>query len=175
MTAIPDSTTLIRRVTVADIPVLSQLGAATFVEAFGANYAREDLERFLADAYSEDAYRKLITDAAIRAWLAETHEPVGFLVAGSCKLPVPDLEPGAGEIRQLYVRAAAQRRQLGTQLLGIALEWLEASGSRPLYVGVWSKNPGAQRLYARFGFRKVGEYDFPVGRHIDREYILRRG
>jgi RimJ/RimL family protein N-acetyltransferase len=56
----------------------------------------------------------------------------------------------------------------------VRLEWLAAQGYSPLYVGVWSGNSGAQRLYGRFGFEKIGEYDFPVGEHLDREYILRR-
>ena len=30
------------------------------------------------------------------------------------------------------------------------------------------------RLYGRHGFVKVGEYGFPVGETIDREFILRR-
>jgi RimJ/RimL family protein N-acetyltransferase len=56
----------------------------------------------------------------------------------------------------------------------VALAWLAAEGLAPLYVGVWSGNVGAQRLYGRFGFAKVGEYEYPVGRQRDREFILRR-
>jgi GNAT superfamily N-acetyltransferase len=80
----------------------------------------------------------------------------------------------AGEIRQLYLRASVQGDGLGTRLLVMALEWLAAQGHSPLYVGVWSGNLGAQRLYARYGFEKIGEYDFPVGNHLDREFILRQ-
>jgi hypothetical protein len=39
---------------------------------------------------------------------------------------------------------------------------------------VWSENHGAQRLYARYGFDKIGEYGFPVGQTIDREFILKQ-
>ncbi|MDH4023178.1 MAG: GNAT family N-acetyltransferase, partial [Gammaproteobacteria bacterium] len=90
------------------------------------------------------------------------------------KLPVPDLENNAGEIRHLYLRATVQRGGLGTRLLVTMLDWLAAQGYSPLYVGVWSGNLGAQRLYGRFGFEKIGEYDFPVGNHLDREFILRQ-
>jgi diamine N-acetyltransferase len=54
------------------------------------------------------------------------------------------------------------------------MAWLEAAGSRDLWIGVWSQNYGAQRFYARHGFEKIGEYDFPVGGTLDREFILRR-
>jgi ribosomal protein S18 acetylase RimI-like enzyme len=56
----------------------------------------------------------------------------------------------------------------------IALEWLDSQSRVPLYVGVWSENYGAQRFYARYGFRKVGEYGFPVGTTVDHEFILKR-
>jgi hypothetical protein len=54
-----------------------------------------------------------------------------------------------------------------------ALDWLDRLG-RPLWIGVWSENHGAQRLYGRHGFVKVGEYEFPVGKTRDQEFILRR-
>jgi ribosomal protein S18 acetylase RimI-like enzyme len=71
------------------------------------------------------------------------------------------------------VRATHQGQGLGTRLFEAALEWLEQHYS-PLYIGVWSQNHGAQRFYARYGFTKVGEYGFPVGSTVDREFILRR-
>lgn len=164
----------IRRAAVEDAPVLANLGAETFVEAFGHLYPPEDLTDFLARSQSTAAYHKILADPAVGVWLAVPPEepPIGFLVAGPCKLPVRDCPPAAGEIRQLYLRSSAQRQQLGTRLLRIGLDWLASQNRRPVYVGVWSQNDGAQRLYARFGFVKIDEYDFPVGRQLDREFIL---
>lgn len=51
---------------------------------------------------------------------------------------------------------------------------LAQAGREPLYIGVWSENFGAERLYARHGFQRVGEYLFPVGEHRDLEFILKR-
>ena len=98
---------------------------------------------------------------------------MGFALAGYCKLPVEGLERRAGELRQLYVKATHQHRGLGAALFETALAWLEQHYS-PLYIGVWSNNHGAQRFYGRYGFVKVGEYGFPVGKTVDREFILRR-
>ena len=55
------------------------------------------------------------------------------------------------------------------------LAWLERDGQRQLWIGVWSENHGAQRLYARHGFAQVGTYEFVVGQTRDHEFILRRG
>ena len=54
------------------------------------------------------------------------------------------------------------------------MAWLLRDGPRTLWVGVWSENFGAQRFYGRYGFAHAGEYEFPVGRVRDREFIFRR-
>lgn len=166
----------IRRATATDAKALAALGAATFTETFGHLYPPEDLAEFLRQSHSMARWQSLLTDADVAVWLAAAGDaaPVGFIVAGSCKLPVERLEPRAGEIRQLYVHSSAQNLRIGTQLLAMALDWLAAENRAPLYVGVWSENFGAQRLYQRHGFEKVGEYFFPVGRTRDREFILKR-
>lgn len=166
----------LRRAGAADAPALAQIGTETFVETFGHLYPAEDLAAFLEAAHSAPAYARLLAEPGTAAWLAQTTAgtTLGYLVAGACKLPVPDLEARAGEIRRLYLRGSAQNRGLGTRLLEIGCAWLASEGRTPLYVGVWSGNPGAQRLYARHGFVKIGEYDFPVGRQLDREHILRQ-
>lgn len=166
----------IRRAAATDAAMLAELGTGTFIETFGHLYTPEDLAAFLDQAHSTAAYARLLGEPGVAIWLAFAADstPAGYLVAGPCKLPVPALEARAGEIRRLYLWRAVQSGGLGTRLLGIAFDWLGGQGHTPLYIGVWSKNVGAQRLYARLGFDKVGEYDFPVGRHLDREFILRR-
>ncbi|HEU4623229.1 MAG TPA: GNAT family N-acetyltransferase [Steroidobacteraceae bacterium] len=166
---------VIRRATVDDAAALSKIAAETFVETFGHLYPPEDLQAYLATSYAAERSRKQLADQAIGIWFAMLgEEPAGFIVAGGCKLPVQNLEPTAGEIRQLYVYAKHQNLRIGSRLLDTALDWLVTSGRDPLYVGVWSENYGAQRLYARYGFVKCGEYGFPVGKTVDLEFILKR-
>ena len=109
-----------------------------------------------------------------RVWLAERDgEPVGYALAGPCHLPHPDVTPDCGELWRLYLLPQARGGGLGGRLLNEVLTWLERPGRR-LWIGVWSQNHGAQRLYGRLGFQKVGEYLFPVGEVRDHEFILRR-
>ena len=100
---------------------------------------------------------------------------VGYASAGPAGLPHDDLTPEHGELYRLYMLAAHQGGGVGRQLLETVLAWLEKDGPRPLWIGVWSQNFGAQRLYGRLGFEKVGDYIFPVGETKDEEFILRRG
>lgn len=100
--------------------------------------------------------------------------PIGYATACPANLPHPDVAPGDGELQRLYILQGHQGGGRGTLLLNTALEWLERNGPRTLWIGVWSENYGAQRLYARHGFEIVGEYSFMVGDHADRELITRR-
>src|SRR5262245_22631601 len=170
------ATPTIRRALADDASALAELGAATFISTFGHLYSREDLQAFLSETHSAEAHGRKLRDPGIGVWLAEGEggRAIGYATAGLCKLPVPDLEPGAGEVRQLYVLQEYQGHRLGSTLLEATLAWLTEMRREPIYVGVWSENFGAQRLYGRYGFIKVGEYDFPVGNHIDREFILKR-
>jgi ribosomal protein S18 acetylase RimI-like enzyme len=155
---------------------LARLGAATFTEAFGHLYAPEDLQSFLATNHSPETWTRTLVDARRAIFLAEhpSGRKMGFICVGACKLPVPDIEAMAGEIQQLYVLAEFQNLRLGARLMEAGFEWLGAQGYSPLYIGVWSQNLGAQRFYGRYGFSKVGEYGFPVGKTVDREFILKR-
>lgn len=166
---------LLRRGTVEDIAAIAHLTQATFTETFGHLYPPEDLAAYLNAACTPDVCRQAVEDPRMAYWIvgAEGAPPVGFALAGYCKLPVENLEPKAGELRQLYVLASHQNQRLGARLFEASLEWLEQNYS-PIYIGVWSENYGAQRFYGRYGFAKVGEYGFPVGKTVDHEFILKR-
>jgi ribosomal protein S18 acetylase RimI-like enzyme len=158
-----------------DLDALVELGRSTFAETFGHLYPPEDLADFLDEAHDAEIYGWAIHDDRHAVWLAEADgEPAGYALVGPCTLPHPEATPAEGELKRLYVRRSAQNGGLGRALLAVSMEWLQRNGPARLWVGVWSENHGAQRLYARHGFEPVGEYEFPVGRVRDREFILRR-
>ena len=171
----PDVAYAIRRATVEDAQTLSTLAASTFTETFGHLYPDEDLQAFLTDAYAVDKQATILGHPDYAVWLLE-HDgvPVGHAAAGPCGLPHADVRPGDVEVKRLYVLAAHQDGGWGGRMFEIAEQWLMREGPRPLWVGVWSENLGAQRFYARRGLEKVGTYEFPVGRVRDLEFILRR-
>ena len=164
----------LRRATPDDAETLTALGRATFTETFAHLYPPEDLAAFLDEAHQPERYAAWAIDQAYGLWIAEADgQPIGYALAGPNTLPHPDAAPGDGELKRIYVSQVAQGLGAGSSLLKAALDWLTIPG-RPLWIGVWSQNHGAQRLYGRHGFVKAGEYEFPVGKTRDREFILRR-
>lgn len=165
----------LRRATLDDAATVSVLAARTFTETFGASYPPQDLQAFLAEAYAVERQRIILAHPRYAVWLLERDGvAVGHATAGPCGLPHPQVHPDDGELKRLYLLGEVQKCGWGSRLLETALAWLERDGPRTLWIGVWSGNFGAQRLYARYGFEKMGEYLFPVGESKDLEFILRR-
>ena len=168
-------TFVIRKATPDDADAMSRITTDTFVETFGHLYPPEDLAYFLLNSYSPAAQREMLERESVAMWFLEREGvPVGHACAGACGLPHPDANEADGELKRLYVLREAHNAGWGSKLFETALAWLEKDGPRTLWIGVWSENLGAQRFYARYGFHKVGEYEFPVGETRDREFILRR-
>jgi diamine N-acetyltransferase len=174
MAAPPDPLT-IRRAVPADAQALSRLAEQTFTETFGHLYPPEDLRAFLDEAYAVERQRTILSHPDYAVWLLQDGDvAVGHAAAGPCGLPHPDVRPGDGELKRLYVLRGYQDGGWGGRMFAAARDWMLRDGPRTLWIGVWSENHGAQRFYARHGFVQVGEYEFPVGRVRDREFILRR-
>ena len=170
------SETIIRRARPSDAETVADLGARTFSATFGHLYPPGDLAAFLAEAYDLDKTRVQLADPGGATWLMETDDgvAVGYVTVGACGLPHPDVTAQCGELKRIYLLADWQGGGRGSRLMAAALDWLAAEKAGDLWIGVWSGNAGAQKLYARMGFEKAGEYHFKVGETRDHEFILRR-
>ncbi len=174
------SEVVIRPAVDSDAPAIARLGRETFVdtfvEGFAIPYPPEDLNPFLDANFTPDAAAQRLAEPGAAWWVAERDgELLAFANAGPNHLPHPDARPSHAELRRLYVAKSAQGLGLGTKLLAIALDWMETNGDGPMWIGVWSGNLKAQKLYAAYGFEKAGEYQYPVGAWRDDEFILRKG
>ncbi len=174
------SDAVIRHACLEDASALATLGRQTFIDTFvtgfGIPYPADDLALFLDASFSPEATATKLKEPGAAWWVAERDGALlAFANAGPNTLPHPDGRASHAEPRRLYVSKAAQGLGLGTRLLTLSLDWMQAHTDGPLWIGVWSGNLKAQKLYAAHGFDKAGEYLYPVGRWLDDEFILRRG
>lgn len=170
---------LIRPARMDDAPALSEAGARTFVETFmdgfGIPYPEDDLAIFMDQVFSLEATRVRLADPAMGWWVGEQDgRLLGFANTGPNALPHPDARPGETELKRLYILKEAQGLGLGTRLLKVAMDWMTEHGTGAQWIGVWSGNLKAQKLYAAYGFKKAGDYQFAVGSWMDDEFILRK-
>jgi len=161
---------ILRDATRADIPALTRLAQDTYIETFGHLYRPEDLAAFFAEVLSESTIAGEMDDPRVAYRLAELDGAlIGYCKVGPVKVPAEPTEP-ALELRQLYLRHAAQGRGLGDALIGWALTEARQRGARLMLLSVYSDNHRAQRFYRRHGFVHGGEYRFMVGEQADHEY-----
>ena len=138
---------VIRPAVETDAAALGVLGRQTFLDTFVAAdgfaipYPADDLARFLEASFSAEATRTKLKESGAAWWVAERDGALlAFANTGPNTLPHPDAKPGHAELRRLYVSKAAQGLGLGTKLLAVALDWMEANTDGPLWIGVWSGN-----------------------------------
>jgi ribosomal protein S18 acetylase RimI-like enzyme len=158
-----------------DAPALSQLAIDTFTETFGHLYSAADLNAFLQASYELKTVRREIANPR-QYWLIaeQAGEAIGYAQSGPCGLPHADVSARDGELKRIYIRQSAQGTGLGRALLEQSLAWIAAHFPGPVWIGVWSENFKAQKLYGHYGFKQAGEYEFAVGETRDQEFILMR-
>lgn len=163
-----------RDATPEDCDALSALMRETFLATFGHLYRPDDLAAFLAASYTPaQQYAELVDpDVETRmAWRGDAAE--GYAQIGPFKLPYDAGPAHALELYRLYVRPVVQGAGVAAALMEWAMARMRARSATQAFLGVWCENARAHRFYARYGFEKVGEYQFPVGAQLDDEWILR--
>ena len=148
----------IRSASPCDLTDLARFARYTYLEAFGSDMDEIALQDHLEKRMSDDLFSEMIsTDTFFLAH--ESNTLVGFLQLGIVdpfyQKFLDCFDIGASEIRRLYVLPARQNAGLGSALLRRGIEELVSTGS--VYVTTWESNTGAQRLYQRFGFSKIGQ------------------
>jgi GNAT superfamily N-acetyltransferase len=142
---------------------------------FAMPYCEKNMEIFEAQMSSDTVIKARILDQEQSAWVADDGgRLIGYADAGFCNLPHVEVAPNDMELNRLYVSRDRQGQGYGKRLMDAALDWMASRAPGPQWIGVWSGNLKAQRLYMTYGFEKVGEYDFPIGEWIDRDFIMRR-
>lgn len=158
----------------ADIAALARLGSDSFIAKFGHLYRPEDLATFVEEAFAESAIAAELANPDRLYQLAE----IEGSLAGYCKLGLicgfPEHARGKRviELKQLYTDPALTGKGIGAALMNWALAEANARGADEIQLSVWSGNAGAQRFYARYGFAKVADVHFWVGKQRDEEFLF---
>src|SRR5690349_17408486 len=173
MTQIPGLT--IRRGTIEDAALLSELGARTFSETFAGDNTPENLAAYMAASFNVAEQTAELQDPGSTFLIAE----VDGRAAGYAKLH--DGEPEKGiegpkpiELVRLYASREWLGRGVGQQLMRACIDEARQMGHETIWLGVWEHNPRAQAFYRKWNFREVGEHMFQLGSDLQRDLLMER-
>lgn len=162
-----------RDATPADGDALDAMAQAVWIETFAHGVSAEDATTYLAEAYGPTG--KLLADlssGAARFHLAFSgHRVVGYAKVNDPWLP--DAEPGAMQLSQIYVSGDQHGAGVGKALLDWAIATAREAGAAALLLTVWEENHRAAAFYRKHGFDHIGDYAFAVGNQIDTDHIMR--
>ncbi len=154
---------------------LSDLGAATFTNTFGHLYKPEDLQYFIDNSHSADVYAKALASNDQPIWAFQDGDTlVAYIKLCPNGLPCVPPMPNAIEISKFYALSEYRSMGLGAQLMEAAITYAKDNGFKDMVLSVYSENFGGHKFYKRHGFEKIGEYLFPVGEQLDKEWIMHK-
>lgn len=173
--AMTQSISTIRRATVADAGLLSELGARTFSDTFAADNKPEDMAAYLAVSFTPARQTEELGDPLSIFLIAEIDKvAVGYaqLHAGRA----PDNVRGAKpiEIVRIYASQEWLGRRVGEALMRACISEARKAGYQTLWLGVWERNGRARAFYRKWEFRDVGEHIFQLGADPQNDILMER-
>jgi GNAT superfamily N-acetyltransferase len=166
----------IRRASLGDIATLVELSASTFRDTYASAHEPAEVERHIALNFTPAQIALEISGPASSVLLAcVADEPVGY--AALRIGPYPDCIPGPApiELGRLYLTKESIGKGYGSALMRACLDEQARLGCGTIWLGVWDRNALACAFYEKWGFRRVGTYEFLFGDTPYRDVVMVRG
>lgn len=168
--------TSIRRASVEDARILSNMGELTFTRSYVSIIPAEELASYTSQAFSLEQLESELAAAEITYFLALAGTvPCGYSKLGPTA-PPPTIDGSKPvELARLYVLPERTEMGIGTELLRASLKAALKQGYHSCWLRVWEGNDRAIRFYRRWGFRQVGSEPYHVGRCSETVLLMTRG
>ena len=156
-----------------DAPVLSNIGMASFRQAYEDWSEPDDLEAHLVEFFSETAVIESLETPGCRYLLASNGgNPAGFVKIRDSELPEQVPARQALELQQVYVLPDQQRFGIGGRMLAAAVELAAGQSADGVWLSVWEDAPWAVNCYRKYGFEQVGTVDFQLGNTVYNDLLM---
>ena len=165
----------ITRVTPAEIKLLQTISQQTFSETFSAANSSEDMQKYLAGAFSVEKLTAELNDKNTEFYFARLHNQViGYLKINTGASQTELHDENALEIERIYVVKSFQSMGIGKILLDKAIEVALHKKKEYIWLGVWEKNEKALAFYKKNDFVIISEHSFFMGDDEQLDYIMKK-
>lgn len=164
----------LRKANLSDLPELLVLAQTSFLQAFTAGNKLENVQAYLAEAFTESKLTQEMQEHSSTFIVASLEgELVGYTKLNLSAAQADVQDPATVEVARLYTLEKAWGTGLGQQLLDAAFAFGRQEGKSWLWLGVWEHNARAIRFYEKNGLRIFGSHPFPFGDEIQNDWLMR--
>ena len=165
----------IRRAIAADAKLISVLAAVTFYEAYFEQDDAHDLANYIHESFESGKICAEIADKNAAFFIIYLNEKaVGYAKMREGSKVDCIKNENSIELQRIYIIERVYGKEIGEQLLKYCLETAKTRGFETLWLGVWEENKRAQKFYAKYGFKRVGELMFPYGESVGINFVLEK-
>ena len=165
----------IRKIAWNDVVQLQQICIQTFAETFSAMNSEEDMQKYLADSFSDEKLRTELRDENSAYYFALVNEKVaGYLKVNFGQSQNELKNENALEIERIYVLKAFQGKRVGQVLFEKAIEIALQKEVDFVWLGVWEHNAKAIRFYRKNGFEVFDRHVFMLGNDKQTDLMMKR-
>ena len=165
----------IRLATENDAALIASFGAHTFRDTFGPNNPSEDMEIYIASAFTVDKIKTEMSDPTAIFLLAYIkHQLCGYAKIVANKNPMDTENGKCVELERIYVAQNFTGLGVGSKLMDECLKAAAKGGYHTIWLGVWEYNDNAVQFYKKWGFKRIGSKSFVLGKDIQNDYIYQR-
>lgn len=148
----------------ADAEALVEFAARTYYETFAAVNTTENMQAYLAAAFTLPQMQSELSDPQASFILSEAGgKLVGYAKLLAGRPPDCVTDEDSIELVRFYIDQAWHGSGLASALMELCLSEAKERRFKTMYLGVWEKNLRAQAFYRKWNFSRVGEHVFYMG------------
>ena len=165
----------ITKADVENLATVQQIGKETFFETFAEANTEADMEKYLAENFSNAKIAAELNNAESHFFVAWQGEiPVGYMKLNTGHTQTELQDPASLEIERIYVKSAFHGQRLGQLLYDKALEIARFEQKKYIWLGVWEENLKAIRFYEKNGFVAFDKHIFKFGEDEQTDIMMRK-
>ena len=143
-------------VQIQDLPALSIMGGRLFHEAYTGMMPEQDLQEYVATAFSPEKVRAEFLQPGVTFLVAKYEgEWAGYAKLNTNKRKESKEVERFIELERLYLFKKFQGKKIGAQLMEYCLHFAKEKGFDTLWLNVWEQNKTAIGFYEKWQFEYV--------------------
>lgn len=151
---------------ISHVDYLADFGSRSFIYAYQCTLPVAELRKYIAVAFAASALRKEIQDSLAIYFICQDSElnPCGYAKLIRSQPPPCVSADNCIELQRLYVDSSYRGHGVGKRLEAHTESFAKKRNINVLWLRVWDGNVVAEKIYKHWGFERVGDELYQVGK-----------